>query len=303
MGRHLVPALVNSGHDAWVFDLVPPNEPCDSWIKGDVLSHGALEAALRDSEIDAVIHLAAVVFEPSCRENPQTTFDLNLGATINVLEACRGAAKPPRVVLALSSAIYGPVSGENIGEDTPLRPWTVYGASKASCDVYGLTYWTAYDLEVVRVVPFNTTGPGESSRFVVSDWARQVARIEAGRQEPVIWTGDTSAIRDFVDVRDVASAYVAILGSGRPGERYNVATGNGVRVGSILEILREQTNLDFEARISQDRMRPSDIPLQVGSYAKLNRDTGWEPQISMSQSVGDLLDHWRQYYREETNEA
>jgi GDP-4-dehydro-6-deoxy-D-mannose reductase len=301
VGHRVVEILLAAGREVTVFDLARPAQEGTRWWQGDVRDSDSLAGALAEARPSVVIHLAARVFEPECRRDPQGTFDLNLRGTVALLEACRAATAPPRVLLALSSAIYGQAEGENIDEDAPLRPWTVYGASKAACDAFGDVYCRTYGLEVIRVVPFNITGPGGSPLFVVSDWARQAALIEAGRQEPVIETGDVSAVRDFTDVRDVARAYVALVERGRAGERYNVASGQPVTVGSILDILASLVRRPFEPRVAPGRVRRVEIPVQAGSYAKLKRDTGWEPSIELEQSVADLLDHWRRVVAEDAD--
>jgi len=301
LGGYLVRALVKAGKDVAVLDRRAPDREAVGWIDGDLLERDSFNSALRDVRPTAVIHLAAKVNEPVCRANPGETFKINVEVTARLLEACRTAAAPPRVILALSSAIYGPVSGDCIDETTPLRPWTIYGATKAACDIFGETYWRNYGLEVIRMVPFNITGPGQSPCFVLSDWARQIARIEAGRQEPVMKIGNTSASRDFIDVRDAGRAFVAALDEGQPGERYNIASGHPTGLGSALEMLTSLSKAHVSVQKDPAKMRPSDIPVQVGSYRKLHADTGWAPSIPILQSISDLLDGWRRDCREGLN--
>ncbi len=157
----------------------------------------------------------------------------------------------------------------------------------------GLQYFETYRLPVVRVRAFNHTGPGQSSRFVASAFARQVAEIEAGLREPVVKVGNLEARRDFTDVRDVVRAYHLALEKGAAGEVYNVGSGRSVPVQHILDWLVEASRVAVEVRLDPARLRPADVPEVRADTARLRAATGWEPRIPLETTVLELLDWWR----------
>jgi GDP-4-dehydro-6-deoxy-D-mannose reductase len=146
---------------------------------------------------------------------------------------------------------------------------------------------------IVRSRTFSHTGRGRGESFAESSFARQIAAIEAGTQRPVIQVGNLEAVRDFTDVRDVVRAYWALLERGDAGEVYNVCTGRGVRVRELLHKLVDMAGIDAEIRLDNERLRPSDVPALVGNPGKLKAATGWEPAVSLEQSLRDLLQDWR----------
>jgi GDP-4-dehydro-6-deoxy-D-mannose reductase len=180
-----------------------------------------------------------------------------------------------------------------ITEDNPLRPLSPYAVSKVAQDLLAWQYHRSHGLDVVRTRGFNHTGPRRGEVFVVSDFARQVARIEAGLQEPVMRVGNLEASRDFTDVRDMVRAYRLALEKGESGAVYNICSGRDITIQSLLDKLRALANR--EIRVEQDpaRMRPSDVEILLGSAARFRAVTGWEPSIPFDDTLADLLDYWR----------
>jgi len=178
-------------------------------------------------------------------------------------------------------------------EESPLRPNNPYAVSKVAQDFLGLQYHLAYGLPVVRVRPFNHTGPGQSPRFVVPAFASQIARIEVGLQEPVLRVGNLDAARDFSDVRDIVRAYHLAVTEGEPGEVYNLASGRPQPVRGLLETLLGYSQVKIRVERDEERSRPVDVPVVYGSAEKFHRQTGWEPQIPFEQTLRDTLEYWR----------
>jgi GDP-4-dehydro-6-deoxy-D-mannose reductase len=178
-----------------------------------------------------------------------------------------------------------------------LRPSNPYAVSKVSQDFLGLQYHLAYGVSVVRVRPFNHTGPGQAPRFVVPAFASQIARIEAGLQEPVMKVGNLAASRDFTDVRDIVRAYHLAVTQAEPGEVYNLASGRAQSVQSLLETLLSYSQVEIRVERDPSRYRPVDVPVAYGSAGKFRQQTGWEPQIPFEQTLRDVLDHWRREVR------
>lgn len=255
----------------------------------DAAAMRELFAAVRP---DQVYHLAALT-------NPaapyRALYEVNVYGTIHLLEAARAATPQARVLIAGSSAQYGPtLPHENpIGEAQELRPITQYAVTKATQDLLGYMA-SAAGQHVVRTRSFNIIGPRQGTQFVSAAFARQIAEIELGQRPAVIEVGNLEAVRDFVDVRDVARAYTLALAAGWPGMAYNVCSGVGRSVQALLDgLLALSAAPAIEVRQVAARMQPSDVPAQVGSYARLAADAGWQPLLAWQQTLRDLLDYWR----------
>jgi GDP-4-dehydro-6-deoxy-D-mannose reductase len=195
--------------------------------------------------------------------------------------------------------VYGiPSAGEGdtrkrFLEDDPFHVTSPYALSKIGGELLGGFYGRIEGLDIVIARPFPHTGPGQSPEFVCSDWARQVIQIERGRAEPVLRVGNVDIGRDFCDVRDTARAYVLLMKKGRRGEVYNVCRGEGTSLRHILEIYLSLTAKTVRVEQDPSRFRKVDIPFLVGDNSKLRRETSWEPQIPLEQTLRDLLDYWR----------
>lgn len=258
----------------------------------DLADVAGLRQIVAEIRPDQVYHLAALT-------NPaapfRTLYETNVFGTIHLLEALRHAAPYAGVLIAGSSSQYGPTQPhENpIGETQEFRPITQYAVTKATQELLGVLASHAGQ-PVIRARSFNIIGPRQSAHFVSAAFARQIAEIERGLRPPLIEVGNLAAQRDFVDVRDVAAAYVLALTAGRPGQVYNVCSGVGRSIQSLLDGLLAQSRVSpIEVRPVAERMQPADVPSQVGSYARLAADTGWQPQIPWEQTLGDLLAYWR----------
>jgi GDP-4-dehydro-6-deoxy-D-mannose reductase len=154
-------------------------------------------------------------------------------------------------------------------------------------------YAMAYGMEIMMVRAFNHIGPGQSPIFVLSDFCRQVAEIEAGKREPVIRVGNLSARRDFTDVRDVVRAYVLLIQSGTPGETYNVGSGTAVPIRELLDMVIAQSKVKIEVRVDESKLRPIDVPIIEADITKLQQVTGWGRKIPLEQTIQETLDYWR----------
>jgi GDP-4-dehydro-6-deoxy-D-mannose reductase len=198
-------------------------------------------------------------------------------------------------VVATSAEIYGAVARENqpIRESSPLLPISPYAASKAAQDLIAAQYHRGYNLRTVRLRLFPHTGPGRPPQFAASAFARQIARIERGLDEPVLSVGNLEAVRDFTDVRDVARAYWAAAIRGQPGEAYNVGSGRGVSIRWVIDQRVARSTAEIEIRVDPERLRPADIACLIADTSLFAATTGWKPQIQLEQTMTDLLDWWR----------
>ncbi len=202
------------------------------------------------------------------------------------------------MLIVSSGDIYGDRANEEPArEDAPLCPTNPYSVSKVTQDMLGLQYYLSNDLPILRARPFNHLGPGQSRGFVAPDFAYQIARIEAGLQEPVIRVGSLSAERDFSDVRDVMRAYALIMARGTPGDAYNIASGVTHSVQQVLDIMLSFSSAKIGISIETARLRPHSISRTWGDAAKLRAETGWQPTIPIEQTLRDVLDDYRQRVR------
>ena len=275
-----------------LLDLLP-GATAPSREELDLLDADALRAAVRESAPEAVWHLAALASVGRSWEVPAETIAENLTMTVNLLEAVRTEAPEASVVLISSGEIYGPPDRLPVDEDAPLRPQNPYAVSKAACDLLGGQYADATGLRVVRLRPFNHTGPGQSDDYVVGTLTRQVAEAEAaGLKEALVRTGNPESARDFSDVRDVARAYLAA--AALDAGVYNVASGKAVTVRELIDLVRAGARIPVRHEVDPARVRAHDVPEVRGSAERLRAATGWTPEIPLDQTVADALDGWRQ---------
>jgi GDP-4-dehydro-6-deoxy-D-mannose reductase len=244
---------------------------------------------------DQIYHLAAQSFVPSSWRSPANTISTNIIANVNIYEAIRRLHLSPRMMVACSSEEYGLVLPNEvpIKEENPLRPLSPYAVSKVGQDFLAYQYFKSYGIQVVRTRAFNHTGPRRGDVFVTSNFSRQIARIEAGKQEPIIQVGNLNAIRDFTDVRDIVRGYRMAVELGDPGDIYNLASGKGIKIQDMLDILVGKSKVKIEIRVDSDRLRPSDVEILIGDATKFRQKTGWEPHIPLEQTLSDLLEYWR----------
>jgi GDP-4-dehydro-6-deoxy-D-mannose reductase len=245
-------------------------------------------------EPDWICHLAAQASVGASWSGQARTYEVNVIGTVNVLEAALACRRRPRVLLISSSEVYGRVRPDQlpIAEDQPLAPINPYAASKAAAELVGRQAWLGSDLEVITARPFNHTGPGQRTDFVVPALAQQVAQA-AQNGATSLRTGNLGARRDLSDVRDVVRAYRMMLLAGEPGEVYNVCRGESQSIQSIAERLLELAGVAIPIEVDPERVRPVDIPDLRGDGTKLHRATGWSPEIDLDQTLRDILTYWR----------
>jgi len=244
-------------------------------------------------DLTHVFHLAAITFVPQSRQDPTGTIRVNVEGTIRLAHATAQHHPGARFVFIGTSEIYGAPQQLPVDEEHPVAPNNPYAISKLAADQYCAYLGRTTGLDVVRMRPFNHSGPGQSDRFVLSSFARQIAEIEAGVTPPVLKTGNLEAARDFSHVRDVVRAYALAAEQGEPGAVYNVCSGNAYTIQDALDALLAMSDANIEVRQDPDRMRPSDVPEVRGSYAKLEAATGWTPAVAFDELLHDLLTYWR----------
>ena len=253
---------------------------------------------------DRIFHLAAQSFVPMSWSAPTESLSTNLIGQLNLLEGIRQIGINPLLQIAGSSEEYGLVNPEElpIRESNPLRPLSPYAVSKVGQDLLGFQYFMSYELNIVRTRGFNHTGPRRGDVFVESNLSQQIARIEAGLQEPVLTVGNLDTQRDFTDVRDMVEGYWLALEKGTPGEVYNICTGHALSIRQILEMLLSMSSVRVRVVEDPARLRPSDPSILLGDHSKFSQATGWQSRIPMERTLQDLLDYWRQKIATPTRE-
>jgi GDP-4-dehydro-6-deoxy-D-mannose reductase len=263
--------------------------------EADLKDMVSLKKALAASRPERIFHLAAQSFVPTSWRLPAETFMINAVGQVNLFEAILDLKLDPRIQIAGSSEEYGMVHPDEVPmkETNPLRPLSPYAVSKVAQDMLGYQYFKSYGLKAVRTRGFNHTGPRRGDVFVTSNFAKQVAEIEKGRREPVIFVGNLDAQRDFTDVRDMVRAYWLAAEKGEPGDVYNLGSGQAVTMRDMLDRLLASSKVKVRIQVDPDRLRPSDVPILLSDSSKFRKLTGWAPTIPFDKTLADLLEYWR----------
>jgi GDP-4-dehydro-6-deoxy-D-mannose reductase len=288
-GAVLARLACGRGASVWNFSRTPSGLSRVVDIPGDLSNGAAIGAALQRAAPDAIVHLAAVM--PGATDwSDDACVEVNVGGTGRLFEAVKKHAPRARVIVASSSGVYAAMSDQPLGEDATLMPASTYAASKLEMEVLVRRQALENGTDVVLARPFNQTGPGEPPRLVCSAIAKQIAAIEAGSQPPVVRVRSLTPLRDFTDVRDVAEAYWALLEA--PASVYNICSGRTFSVADIVATLLEAST----AGITVLETDPSEVPVpaQIGDSSRMRAATGWHPEISIEESLRDLLKQCRQ---------
>jgi GDPmannose 4,6-dehydratase len=267
-------------------------------VYGDLNDLPSLMSAIDKSKPDYVFHLAAQSYPLTSFESPIETLQTNIIGTANLLEAIRKSVYSNCYIhVCASSEIFGKVPKEKlpINEECSIHPASPYAISKVGTDLIGRFYAEAYGMKVMTTRMFTHTGPRRGDVFHESTFAKQIAMIEAGLQEPKIYVGNLESLRTYADVRDAVRAYWLLLTHNPiPGEYYNIGGTFTCKVGDTLTyLLSKSTVKNIEIIVDQNRLRPIDADLQVPDTTKFTNHTGWVTEIPFEQTMNDLLEYWR----------
>lgn len=305
-GQHLVALLAAERSIVFGthFGSLQLNQACPAeLLPCDMRDSNQVRYVVRQALPQQVYHLAGFSSVTKSFAEARQVWDTNFWGAMNLLEALRESAPKARVLLVGSSQCYGRVAARRlpITEEQPLAPESPYAASKAAADILGHQVFHSWGLQVVRARPFNHTGPGQTTDFLCSDLARQVAEIELGLRVPALTIGNTRVVRDFSDVRDVVRGYSLLLERATPGAAYNVCSGRGVSVGQIVRHLQSLCGRPFRVKVEAQRVRPGEAAKLYGSNRKLRRATGWKPVYNLESTLRDLFLHWKALLQTETH--
>lgn len=285
VGRHLVAALAARYPEAALLtDFL------------DVRDAAAVAAAVAAGRPDVCVHLAAVSTAAAAQRDEAHAWAVNLHGTLHLAHAILRHVPQCQLVFASTADAYGATNAAApIGEDTPLAPRSAYAATKAAADL-ALGSMAGHGLRVVRLRPFNHTGPGQSADLVIPAFARQIARIAAGLQPPLLEVGNLDTWRDFLDGRDVCAAYVACIDQRdalAPGTVLNIGSGEARRIGDVLAEMMTLAGVAADIRAEASRTRANDVTRAVADAGRARALLGWAPALPWSQTLRDVLDDWR----------
>ncbi|MBI3385783.1 GDP-mannose 4,6-dehydratase [Candidatus Gottesmanbacteria bacterium] len=302
-GSHLAELLLSKGYE--VYGLSRPRTKKDHIERiisklhledADLLDSHSMYSTIFRIKPDYIFHLAAQSFVPTSWGSPSVTLEVNVVGSANLFEAVRQVGIDPVIQIACSSEEYGLVKPDEIPikETNPLRPLSPYAVSKVAMDYLGYQYFQSYKMRIVRTRGFNHTGPRRGETFAESNFAKQIALIEKGKQEPVVFVGNLDSSRDYTDVRDMVNAYLLAVLKCDPGDVYNICTGKTIKIGDMLKLLLSFSKVKPEIKQDPLRMRPSDVPVLTGDSSKFRAKTGWKPQIPFEKTMEELLNYWRE---------
>ena len=294
-GSHLLDLLTSEGATvvAWSRHGAPPHaDGSVTWQTVDVGDAGQVDRAIAETRPAAIYHCAGDPQSNQTRERVGATFVVNVHGTIHVLQAVARHARGARVVVTGSALVYR-ASTEALDESSPLGPSSPYGVSKLAQEMVALRAAALDGLDVIVVRAFNHIGPRQAPAFVAASVARQLALMEAGAAEPVLKIGNLDAARDLTDVRDMVRGYRHLVERGTSGTVYNVCRGEARPIRALVAALVSRARVPVDIAVDPARLRASDVPVVLGSAARITRDTGWTPLIPPEQTLDDLLDYWR----------
>jgi GDP-4-dehydro-6-deoxy-D-mannose reductase len=307
VGQWLCRALLSSGWDVagtMLGDVVEPGalgldeRRAIRWIRADLRRQEEVGAAIDAASPDAVFHLAGIAFVPAAAADPGGALDVNVGAAARLLavirERRRAGTLDPLVLVVGSGEQYGRHEAAELPlpETAEQRPISVYAASKAAQEIVALEAWRSDGVRVVVTRSFNHSGPGQQERFLLPALVRRALALR-GKWRAELKVGNTTPVRDYLHVADVADAYERLAhageDAGRVGEAYNVASGVGFDVEAVATRVLALANVEARLQVDPELVRPVDLPALIGDARKLRRDTGWAPERDLDAIIEDLI--------------
>jgi GDP-4-dehydro-6-deoxy-D-mannose reductase len=291
VGRHLCTFLHESG-DVVVplAGRVDPSAPQLDAPTVDVRDAEAIREAITRARPEAIVHLAGIASVAVSHAQPAMAFEVNALGTLNVCVAARALESDVRLVLVSSGEVYGATATSvPATEQTPLAPTSPYAASKVAAETIGFQFARSYGMHVICARPFSHLGAGQAPTFAIPSFAKQLEDARrSGQPAATLAVGNLEAIRDFSHVRDVVAGYRLLIERGISGEAYNICSGVGRTIRSVLDELIERADMNVEVHVDPSKLRPADIPSQIGNAAKLHA-LGWKPRWTVGDALADVL--------------
>lgn len=290
VGRYLREELNKNGYEVFGVDVVE----AQNCVKVDMLDYDRIEKAISDIQPDFIFNLAGQADVARSWREPKLTFQLNVIATINLLEAVRKSNCVARIVLVGSSDEYGVLRerGISVSETTTINPVTPYAISKVAQEQMAKTYVEHYGMDICMTRSFNHAGPGQKKGFMIADFASGIVDVEKGKSK-FLSVGNLESARDYTHVKDIAKAYRLIAERGKNGEVYNVGSGKAYKAQAILDKLVSMANMRIEIKQDKRKLRPSDTPIICCDNTKIKNDINWVSTIEIDELLKDTLSYWR----------
>lgn len=262
------------------------------WEAVNILDRDAVHAAIARTKPTAIYHCAAAANVSRAWNRADATLAVNVRGTEFVLEAAAALGRDVRVLVPSSAMVYRPAD-HPVSEDHERRPPNPYGLTKLAVELLAERMVTeGADIRIVR--PFNHIGARQYPSFVASDFARQIVAIERGRREAEIVVGNLDARRELTNVRDTVRAYEMVIAGGAAGRPYNVSSGSAYSIRELLDRLIARAGVAVRVRVDPAKFQPHDQPLLVGDPTRIRNELGWRPEISLDDTLDEVLDYWRQ---------
>lgn len=261
----------------------------------DLLKKRTVENIISKFQPDYILHLASYSSVAFSWKNPVISFQNNTNIFLNLLEALRKFCMPVRLLSIGSSEEYGNVDeqGLPLTEKHSLKPISPYAVARLSQELLSQLYEDGYGLNVVMTRSFNHIGPYQKEIFVISSFVKQLVRIKKNGEKGELITGDLSIVRDFIDVRDVVSAYYLLLTQGKKGNIYNVCSGSGFSLRQVVDMICKILNINVNIRRDPALVRPQDNKIIIGSNEKIRLAYGWQPVHKIEDSLRDMIKYWQ----------
>jgi GDP-4-dehydro-6-deoxy-D-mannose reductase len=262
--------------------------------KINLLDAEAVNEILIECKPDYILHLASYSSVAFSWEQPVTAFVNNLNIFLNLVDQIRLLKLICKVLSVGSSEEYGKVDPAQLPlrENGRVNPISPYAVARVSQEQLSAVYSAGYGLDIVMTRSFNHIGPGQLDKFVIPSFVKKILESNASGQTHID-VGNISLVRDFVDVRDVVSAYYMLLMHGRKGEIYNICSGNGITLENMLMLIMKQIGCEMEIRTIDSLVRPNDNEVIVGSFEKIQQELGWKPKFTIEESINDIILFWK----------
>lgn len=285
IGSHLTEELVRQGYEVrafvrynssnswgWLDHAEPAIKKKLEVVAGDIRdSHGVREAM---KGCNVVFHLAALISIPYSYHSPASYVETNIHGTLNVVQAARDLGIE-KVIHTSTSEVYGTARFVPITEEHPLHGQSPYAASKIGADQLAMSFYFSFDTPVAIIRPFNTYGPRQSARAVISTIISQLA---SGQR--LVRLGTLNSTRDFNFVKDTVAGFIAVASSEKTiGEVLNIGSNLEISIGETAKIVAEIMEVDLEVETDTARLRPqkSEVERLIADNQKARELTGWEP--------------------------
>lgn len=267
-----------------------------NFMKMDLLNKSEVENIFIEFKPNFVLHLASFSSVSYSWKKPVESFTNNTNIFLNLIETIRTLNIKCRILSIGSSEEYGNVDQADLPlmENQPLNPISPYAVARVSQEMLSKVYAESYGMDIILTRSFNHIGPDQKDVFVISSFAKQLVELKkSNNPHKELITGDTTIIRDFVDIRDVVHAYYLLFTKGKKGEIYNVCTGKGTSLNEAIQTMSSILNLDVSHMIDQQLVRPNDNKIIIGSNAKIKQDTGWTMEFTLKESLTDILEYYQ----------